>query len=158
MVLNAHDIENRLDDLYAIFFRLRWRYVWLFAEQADDHADGEMALYGDAADGVDRIQKSRVLRHKHRPVTRGIEPGANRYPFVFFTNLHDVKLRIGKQPLEQIVTGHAVRQCHDEMDSSALEFFLNRLGCERVIGHESSKLSISSEFRVSRLALGGTRN
>ena len=85
--------------LTPYFFDLRRRHIRLLAEQADDHADGEMAFDGDAADGIDRIEKAGVLHHQHRLVAGGVKPAAHRNTFVFFADLHDMIVRIGEQAL-----------------------------------------------------------
>src|SRR5262245_25372336 len=58
---DAHGVEDRLDDAHAIARRIAWRSRGIVPEQPDHHADGLAILDRDATDGVDGVEKARVL-------------------------------------------------------------------------------------------------
>src|SRR6185437_11324495 len=63
---DAHAITDRFDDTHAVAWRGAGREIRLVAEQADHHADRLLVLDRNAADGIDRIEKARVLDQDQR--------------------------------------------------------------------------------------------
>ena len=61
MMRDAHVVEDRFDDAHAIAVRFTRRQIRIVLQQPNHHADRLLVFDGDAADGVDRVEKAGVL-------------------------------------------------------------------------------------------------
>src|SRR5262249_32647885 len=104
------------------------------------NTDGVLAFYGHAPERIYGVQKTRVLHHHQRTVTRREETATDRDPFVFFAYLHHFEVRITHDGLEQMVARDAIGQGDDEMNTRFLDLLDDIFGLELRVCHLSSGL------------------
>ena len=86
VMLDAHVVEDRFDDAHAVTRRCARREVRIVLQQADHHADRLLVFDGDAANGIDGIEKAGVLDQNQGALIGIRESGSDADALVFFAD------------------------------------------------------------------------
>src|SRR5436190_4081712 len=149
VMLDAHCVQHRFDDLHSVFFGQARRNARLFAQEPHDHANRILSFHRYATQRVHRVQQSRVLHHEHGSMAGGGKAAADGYAFVLFANLHHFEIGIAQDRLQQVVTRDAIGQSDDEANAGLLDFADDVLNPQRTFRHVSSSDVILSRRRNS---------
>src|SRR5215467_9426820 len=134
VVRDAHGVEDRLDDAHAVARRIARRGRGIVPEQSDHHADRLAILDRDAADGVDGVEKARVLDERQRALVGIREAGGDADAFVLLAHPDELECRIARNGPQQAAAGHDIGHRKDKLDAALFDrgddrraFELNRI-------------------------------
>src|SRR5262249_51875678 len=118
---DAHGVEDRLDDAHAIARRIARSGRGIVPEQPDHHANGLAILDRDATDGVDGVEKARVLDECQGALVAIREAGRDADAFVLLADADELKCRITRNGPQQAAAGYNIGHRKDELDAACFD-------------------------------------
>ena len=121
LVRNAHGVADRLDDAHAVTSGFGRQPFRLVTEQADHHDDRLLVLDRDRADGVERVEKARVLDQDQGALVAVGEARGDADALVLLADAHEPQILVGRDREQKTLAGHDIGHSEHELDAALLD-------------------------------------